>query len=130
MEKILPFIIAGVFLATGCSSPKVNTHETMNNNLVSRENMLKSEKITGMSIEECKASCPECLFARKFASTDGNYELWKVNTQIPRDMKNPTGPKREVYLHVVNGRIEKVAESRLKRFYPLSHYIFRGTTQP
>ena len=122
MKKILPFIVAGVFLATACSSPKVNTHETVNSQSVP-ENKQKIEKSAGMSIEECKASCFECKFVRKFASTDGSYELWKVNTQILRDPKNPAGPKIEIYLHVVNGKIEKVVESGTKRTYPLTHYL-------
>ncbi len=104
MEKILPLIITGVFLAAGCSSPKVNKHETIAYELASPENRLKIEQGTigvGMSIEECKASCPKCQFVKKFGSTDGSYELWKANDR----------PKRELYLHVVNGRIEKIAES-------------------
>jgi len=128
MKKILLFIMAGVFLATACSSPKVNTHETMNNQLVP-ENKQKIEKSVGMSIEECKASCSECKFAKKFASTDGSYELWKVNTQILRDPKNPAGLKIELYLHVVNGKIEKVVESGIKRIYPLTHYLTHGPSQ-
>jgi hypothetical protein len=103
MVKILLFIIINTFLATGCSSPKVNTYETINYKLVSPENKLKIEKGiigVGMSIEECKASCPKCQFIKKFASTNGSYELWKVND----------GPQKELYLHVVNDRIEKISE--------------------
>jgi hypothetical protein len=68
---------------------------------LSPENRLKIEqrKIDmGMSIEECKASCPECQFRRKFTNTKGDYELWEV-----------TGPGKHLYLHVQNGRIEKVS---------------------
>jgi hypothetical protein len=103
MVKILLLIITGTYLVAGCSSPKVNTHETINYKLVTPENKLKIEKGiigVGMSIEECKASCPKCQFVKKFASTDGNYELWKAND----------GPKKELYLHVLNGRIEKIVE--------------------
>ena len=104
MVKILLLIIMNALLVAGCSSPKVNKHETIAYKLASPENRLKIEQGTigvGMSIEECKASCPKCQFVKKFGSTDGSYELWKAND----------GPKRELYLHVVNGRIEKVAES-------------------
>ncbi len=62
MEEILPLIIIGTFLATGCSSPKVNTYETRTYKSVSPENKLKIEQGiigVGMSIEECKASCPK-----------------------------------------------------------------------
>jgi hypothetical protein len=54
----------------------------------------------GMSIEECKASCPECQFIRKFTNTKGDYELWEV-----------TGPEKHLYLQVQDGRIEKVSVS-------------------
>jgi hypothetical protein len=104
MEKILPLIIIGIFLAAGCSSPRVNKDETIAYKSASPENRLKIEQGTigvGMSIEECKASCPQCQFSKKFASTDGSYELWKVSG----------GPPKELYLHVVNGKIEKVSES-------------------
>jgi hypothetical protein len=47
-----------------------------------------------MSIEECKASCPECQFVRKFTNTKGDYELWEVS-----------GSGKDLYLHVQNGRI-------------------------
>jgi hypothetical protein len=108
MEKILPLIIMSTFLAIGCSSPKVNTYETRTYKSVSPENKVKIEQGiigVGMSIEECKASCPKCQFFRKFASTNGSYELWEVNG----------GPKKELYLHVVNGRIEKVSESGIQK---------------
>ena len=67
----------------------------------SPENKLKIEqgKIdVGMSIEECKASCPECQFLKKFTNTKGDYELWEV-----------TGSGKDLYLQVQNGRIEKVS---------------------
>ena len=108
MEKILPLIIIGTFLATGCSSPKVNIYETRTYKSVSPENKLKIEQGiigVGMSIEECKASCPKCQFFKKFASTNGSYELWKVDG----------GPQKELYLHVVNGGIEKVSESGIQK---------------
>jgi len=108
MEKILPLIIISTFLASGCSSPKVNTYEARTYKSVSPENKLNIEQGiigVGMSIEECKASCPECQFFKKFASTDGSYELWKVSG----------GPKKELYLQVVNGRIEKVSESGIQK---------------
>jgi len=108
MEKILPLIIIGTFLATGCSSPRVNTYETRTYKSVSPENKLKIEQGiigVGMSIEECKASCPKCQFFKKFASTNGSYELWKVDG----------APQKELYLHVVNGRIEKVSESGIQK---------------
>jgi hypothetical protein len=104
MVRILLLIITGTYLVAGCSSPKVNKQETIAYKLASSENRLKMEQGTiavGMSIEECKASCPKCQFVKKFASTDGTYELWKAND----------GPKRELYLRVVNGRIEKITES-------------------
>jgi len=103
MVRVLLFIIINIFLVAGCSSPKVNTRETINYKLVSPENKLKIEKGiigVGMSIEECKASCPKCQFIKKFASTDGSYELWKVSDV----------PPKELYLHVVNGKIEKISE--------------------
>lgn len=96
------------FLATGCSSPKVNTYETRTYKSVSPENKLKIEQGiigVGMSIEECKASCPKCQFFKKFASINGSYELWKVDG----------APQKELYLNVVNGRIEKVSESGIQK---------------
>ena len=88
-------------LAIGCSSQKVTRYETMAYKSASPENRLKieQEKINvGMSIEECKASCPECQFRRKFTNTKGDYELWEV-----------IGAGKDLYLHVQNGRIEKVS---------------------
>ena len=88
-------------LAIGCSSPKVMRYETEAYKSASPENKAKieQEKIdVGMSIEECKASCPECKFVKKFTNTKGDYELWEV-----------TGPGKNLYLHVQNGRIEKVS---------------------
>ena len=88
-------------LAIGCSAQKVTRYETMAYKSASPENKLKIEqgKIdVGMSIKECKASCFECQFLRKFTSTKGDYQLWEV-----------TGPGKDLYLHVQNGRIEKVS---------------------
>lgn len=88
-------------LAIGCPSQKVTKYETLAYKSASPENRLKIEqgKIdVGMSIEECKASCSECQFLRKFTNTKGDYELWEV-----------TGPGKGLYLQVQNGRIEKVS---------------------
>ena len=88
-------------LVIGCPSQKVTRYETMAYKSASSENRLKIEqgKIdVGMSIEECKASCPECQFLGKFTNTKGDYELWEV-----------TGPGKDLYLHVQNGRIGKVS---------------------
>jgi hypothetical protein len=88
-------------LAIGCPSQKVTRYETMAYKSASPENKLKIEqgKIdVGMSIEECKASCPECKFLAKFTNTKGDYELWEV-----------TEPGKDLYLHVQNGRIEKIS---------------------
>jgi hypothetical protein len=90
----------GGILALGCPSHKVTRHETAAYQSASPENKLKIEqgKIdVGMSIEECKASCPECQFVRKFTNNK-DYEVWEV-----------TGPGKDLYLHVQNGRIEKVS---------------------
>jgi hypothetical protein len=79
----------------------VTRYETIAYKSASPENKTKieQEKIdVGMSIEECEASCPECQFVRKFTNTKGDYELWEV-----------TGPGKNLYLHVQNGRIEKVS---------------------
>jgi len=87
-------------LAFGCPSPKVTKYETMAYKSASPENRLKIEqgKIdVGMSIEECKVSCPGCQFLRKFTNMK-EYELWEV-----------IGSGKDLYLHVQNGRIEKVA---------------------
>jgi hypothetical protein len=87
-------------LAIGCPSQKVTKYETLAYKSASPENRLRIEqgKIdVGMSIEECKASCPECQFLMKFTSTR-DYELWEV-----------TGPRKDLYLHVQNGRIEKIS---------------------
>jgi hypothetical protein len=107
MGKIFIWIVTGAFLAAGCSSPKVNRYETMAYQSASPENRLKIEQGTigaGMSIEECKASCPKCEFTRKFVSTDGGFELWKVNDD----------QRKKLYLRVVNGRIEKVSDSEIE----------------
>jgi hypothetical protein len=93
--------MAIVILAIGCSSQKVTRYETMAYKSASPENKLKIEqgKIdVGMSIKECKASCPDCKFLRKFSNTKGDYQLWEA-----------TGPGKDLYLHVQNGRIEKVS---------------------
>jgi hypothetical protein len=98
-RKFILLMTIGI-LAIGCPSPKVTRYETMAYKSASPENSLKIEqgKIdVGMSIEECKASCPKCKFVRKFTNTKGDYELWEV-----------TGGKN-LYLHVQNGRIEKVS---------------------
>ena len=96
MEKT--FIL---LMTIGCSSQKVTGYETTAYKSASPENRVKIEqgKIdVGMSIEEWKASCPECQFLRKFTNTKGDYELWEV-----------TGPGKDLYLQVQNGRIEKVS---------------------
>jgi hypothetical protein len=88
-------------LVIGCSSQKATRYETMAYKSASPENRLRIEqgKIdVGMSIEECKASCPNCQFLRKFTTNTNDYELWEV-----------TGPGKDLYLHVQNGRIEKVS---------------------
>jgi hypothetical protein len=98
--KIILLLAIGI-LVIGCPSPKVTRYETMAYKSASPENKLKieQEKIdVGMSIEECKASCPECQFLRKFTNMKGDYELWEV-----------TGQGKDLYLHVQNGRIEKVS---------------------
>ena len=90
----------GIF-AIGCPSQKVTRYETTAYKSASSENKLKIEqgKIdVGMSIEECKASCPECQFSEKFTNTKGDYELWEV-----------IGPGKDLYLHVQNGRITKIS---------------------
>jgi hypothetical protein len=100
-RKIILFIVIWG-LAIGCSSsPKVTKYETMAYQSASPENRLRIEQgeiAVGMSIEECKASCSKCQFFKKFTSTKGDYELWEV-----------TGPGQNLYLHVQNGRIEKVS---------------------
>ena len=101
MERKFILLMTTVILAIGCSSQKVTRYETMAYKSASPENKLKIEQGTidvGMSIEECKASCPECQFIGKFTSVKGDYELWTV-----------TGPGKNLYLHVQNGRIEKVS---------------------
>ncbi len=101
MERKFVLLMTIGILAIGCSSQKVTRYETMAYKSASPENRLKIEqgKIdVGMSIEECKASCPECQFLRKFTNTKGDYELWEV-----------TGSGKDLYLHVQNGRIEKVS---------------------
>jgi len=99
-RKFILLMTIGI-LAIGCSAQKVTRYETMAYQSASPENKLKIEqgKIdAGMSIEECKASCLECQFLRKFTNTKGDYQLWEV-----------TGPGKDLYLHVQNGRIEKVS---------------------
>jgi hypothetical protein len=99
-RKVILLMTIGI-LAIGCPSQKVTRYETAAYKSASPENKLKIEqgKIdVGMSVEECKASCSECQFVRKFTSTKGDYELWQA-----------TGPKKDLYLHVENGRIEKVS---------------------
>lgn len=101
MERRFFLLMTIGILAIGCPSPKVTRYETMAYKSASPENRQKIEqgKIdAGMSIEECKASCPECQFTMKFTNNTKNYELWQV-----------TGPEKDLYLHVQNGRIEKVS---------------------
>lgn len=98
--KFILLMTIGI-LAIGCPSQKVTRYETMAYKSASPENRLKIEqgKIdVGMSIEECRASCPECQFLRKFTDRKGEYELWEV-----------TGAGKDLYLHVQKGRIEKVS---------------------
>ena len=102
MRRVLVLIIAGILLAAGCASTKVNRFETVAYKQASPENKLKMEQgviDVGMSIEECRVSCPECQFVKKFATSSDGYELWET--------KGDQG--RNLYLHVVNGRIEKVS---------------------
>jgi hypothetical protein len=102
-RKFLLLMTIGV-LAIGCPSQKVTRYETMVYKSASPENKLKIEqgKIdVGMSIKECKASCPECQFLMKFSNTKGDYQLWEV-----------TGPGKDLYLHVQNGRIEKISVNK------------------
>jgi len=99
-RKFILLMTIGI-LAIGCPSQKVTRYETMAYKSASPENKLKIEQgkmDVGMSIEECNASCPECHFVKKFTDTRGDYELWKV-----------TGSGKDLYLHVQNGRIEKVS---------------------
>lgn len=101
MERRLILLMTIGILAIGCSSPKVTRYETMAYKSASPENRLKIEQgqiDVGMSIEECKTSCPECQFLRKFTNTRGDYEVWEV-----------TGQGKDLYLQVQNGRIEKVS---------------------
>ena len=109
MGKVIPLMVIGMFLAVGCASPKGNRFETTAYQSASPENKLKMEQGTigvGMSIEECRVSCPECQFIKKFASsTNNNYELWELKD-------NREG--RDWYLHVVNGRIEKLSTEAQK----------------
>jgi hypothetical protein len=107
MERKFILLMTIGILAIGCSSQKVSRYETMAYKSASPENRLRIEqgKIdVGMSIEESKASCPECQFLRKFTNTKGDYELWVV-----------TGPGKDLYLQVQNGRIEKVSVTKLLR---------------
>jgi hypothetical protein len=99
-RKFILLMTIGI-LVIGCPSQKVTRYETMAYKSASSENRLKIEqgKIdVGMSIDECKASCPECQFLKKFTNTKGDYELWEV-----------TGPGKDLYLHVQNGRIGKIS---------------------
>ena len=107
MERKLTLFVGIGVLAISCSSPKAARHETMNQTTAYRtaspENRLRIEQReigVGMSVEECQSSCPECRFIRKFTSTKGGYELWEV-----------TGREKDLYLHVQNGRIEKITEN-------------------
>jgi hypothetical protein len=112
-RKFILLMTIGI-LAIGCPSPKVTRYETMAYKSASPENRLKIEqgKIdVGMSIEECKASCPECQFLRKFTNMKGDYELWEV-----------TGPRKDLYLHVQGGRIEKVS---VNTPHPAGHKLGR-----
>lgn len=110
MGKVIALTLIGMFLAGGCSSPRVNRFETTAYQLASPENKLKIEQGTiavGMSIEECRVSCTECQFIKKFSSSSNstnNYELWEVKDSQGRDL----------YLHVVSGRIEKVSTENQK----------------
>ncbi len=106
LKKILIFIMAGL-LGAGCYAPRVNKYETAAYQLASPENKLRIEHgeiSAGMSIEECKASRPEYYFTNKFTSINGAYELWEVKR----------GQGKDLYLQVVNGKIEKVSESEMK----------------
>jgi hypothetical protein len=103
MERILTLLMVIGTLAIGCSSPKVTRYETTAYQSASPEIRMRIEEGAigvGMSVEECKASCLECRFVRKFTSTNGDYELWEV-----------TGREKDLYLHVQNGRIVKVSEN-------------------
>jgi hypothetical protein len=112
-RKFILLITIGI-LGIGCPSQKMARYGRMAYKSASPENRLKIEqgKIdVGMSIEECKASCPECKFLRKFTNRKGDYEVWEA-----------IGPGKDLYLHVQNGRIEKVS---VKTSHP-SHHKFGG----
>jgi len=97
--KFILLLAIGI-LVIGCPH-KMTKYETVAYKSASPENKLKIEqgKIeVGMSIEECKVSCSQCQFLMKFSNTKGDYELWEV-----------TGQGKDLYLHVQNGRIEKVS---------------------
>ena len=100
-ESIL--LTAVAILAFACSSPKPTRYETTAYKSASPENRLRIEEgkiVPGMSLDESKISCPECQFERKFVSAKGDYEVWEV-----------TGGGRNLYLHVQDGKIEKVSEN-------------------
>ena len=96
-------VIASGILTVWCSPEKVTRYETTAYKSASPENRLRIEQgglSAGMSIEECKIACPKCQFTRKFVSTNNDYELWEV-----------TGQGKNLHLHVLHGRIEKVSEN-------------------
>jgi hypothetical protein len=82
---VLSFLLVGL---VGCASTGHKGYD-------------KVLKSLGLTIEECKASCPECKFVRKVHSADATYELWRVEAEDIRVVKS-------VYLHVKNDRVEKV----------------------
>jgi hypothetical protein len=103
MTREIILLTAAAILAFACSSPKPTRYETTAYKSASAENRLRIEEgkiVPGMSLEESKVSCPECQFERKFVSTKGDYEVWEV-----------TGEGKNLILHVLNGKIEKVSEN-------------------
>ncbi len=102
------FLILLLLLFVGCASI-TSTKRTNEYDLV-----LKG---TGLTIEECKVSCHTCKFTRKFYSTNVKYELWMVEDN---------GEGKSAYLHVVNGRIEKIKPQPLKKPKPKSEPRDKG----
>jgi hypothetical protein len=103
VERKITLVMAIAILAFGCFSPKPTRYETSAYKSASPENRLRIEEgkiVPGMSVEECKVSCPDCQFERKFVSTKGDFEVWEV-----------TGRGKDLYLRVQNGKIENVSEN-------------------
>ena len=102
MAKILLLIWIWLWLFTSYI-PEPNKYEATAYKLASSENKQGIEQCKielGMSIDECKASCPDYQFVKINDLPNGNYELWEAKS----------GEEKDLFLYVLDGKVEMISE--------------------